>query len=257
MRSISSRKPSRSIAVRRILQRVLGEHDHEAGGDPGALAAQDATHPLDHLAARAARAHDDAEVRVGHVDAFVEHAGRGDGVELPVAQVVEDLPTLPPGRRAGDQVDRHQRIQPVDGVVGGADRLGEDQRALGVPDRRRQTAEQLVLAAGPRHDLAPLGERVEVLARGAAVGTGVALGEVRDRGEEVAEGLERHVVDEPEVLAGVDERLLGRGVLGPLSRRQLHADERDPGRRAHAVDDGLVEAVAISRCRRSTGSGAR
>ena len=54
-------------------------------------------------------------------------------------------------------------------------------------------AEQLVLADRLRHDLAALGERVEVVARGAAVGAGVALGEVRDRGEEVAERLERHV----------------------------------------------------------------
>ena len=204
------------MRLRRVLQRVLREHDHEPGGDPRALAAQDATHPLDHLAPRAARAHHDAEVGVGHVDAFVEHARRGDGVELPVAQVVEDLTALPPGGRAGDQVDRHQRIQPVDGVVGRAHGLGEHQRAVSIPDRRRETAEQLVLAARPRHDLASLGERVEVLARGAAVGTGVALGEVRDRGEEVAERLERHIADLPEVMASVDQRLLGRGVLGPL-----------------------------------------
>ena len=84
-------------AVGRVLERVLGEHDHEAGGDAGALAAQDAAHALDHLAPGPARAHDDAEVGVGHVDAFVEHAGRGDGVELPVAEVVEDLAPLPRG----------------------------------------------------------------------------------------------------------------------------------------------------------------
>ena len=80
-----------------IFQRVLGEHDHEAGGDPGALAAQDATHPLDHLAAGSARAHDDAEVGVGDVDAFVEHAGCGDRVELADAQIVEDVAALARG----------------------------------------------------------------------------------------------------------------------------------------------------------------
>ena len=67
---------------------------------PGALAAQDAAHALDHLAPGAARAHHDAEVRVGHVDAFVEHAGRGDGVELADAEVVEDLAPLPARGRA-------------------------------------------------------------------------------------------------------------------------------------------------------------
>ena len=84
-------------AVRGVLQRVLGEHDHEAGRDPGSLAAQDAAHALDHLAPGAARAHDDAEVRVGDVDAFVEHAGRRDGVELADAEIVEDLAPLPRG----------------------------------------------------------------------------------------------------------------------------------------------------------------
>ena len=97
-----------------------------------------------------------------------------------------------------------------------------------------------------RHDLAPFGERVEVLARGAAVGAGVALGEVRDRGEEVAERLERHVAHQAEVLAGADEPLLDGGVLGPLLGRELDADERHPGRRAHAVGDGLLEAVAVA-----------
>ena len=82
------------MRLRRVLQRVLGEHDHEAGRDPGPLAPQDAAHALDHLAPGAARAHDDAEVRVGHVDAFVEHAGRGDRVELADAEIVEDLAAL-------------------------------------------------------------------------------------------------------------------------------------------------------------------
>ena len=81
-------------AVRRILERVLGEHDHEAGRDAGPLAAQDAAHALDHLAPGAARAHDDAEVRVGNVDAFVEHPRRGDRVELADAEIVEDLAPL-------------------------------------------------------------------------------------------------------------------------------------------------------------------
>ena len=97
-----------------------------------------------------------------------------------------------------------------------------------------------------RHDLAPLGERVEVVACGAAVGAGVALGEMRDRGEEVAERLERHVPHRAQVLARVDEPLLDRGVLGALVGRQRHADERDARTCAHAVGDGLLEAVAVT-----------
>ena len=81
---------------------------------------------------------------------------------------------------------------------------------------------------------------------GAAVGAGVALGEVRDRGEEVAERLERHVADPTEVMTRAHEPLLDRGVLGPLVDRQRDADERHPGRRAHAVGDRLLEAVAVT-----------
>ncbi len=113
-------------------------------------------------------------------------------------------------------------------------------------DGRRQLAEQFVLAARLRHDLAPLGERVEILARGAPVGTGVALGEMRDRGEEVAERLERHAADETEVMTRAHESLLRRGVLGPFVNRQVDADERHPRRRAHAVVDRLLEAVAVA-----------
>ena len=233
-------------AVRGILQRVLREHDHEARRDARSLAAQNAAHALDHLASGPARAHDDAEVRVRHVDAFVEDAWSGDRVELANPEVVEDLAALAAGGRARDQVDRDQRIEPVDRVVGGPDGLGEHQRAVGVADRRRETAEQLVLAARLRHDLAALGERVEVLTRGAAVGPGVALGEVRDRGEEVAEGLERHSVHQTQMMTGVDELLLGRDVLGPLVDRQLHADEGDAGSGAHPVGDGLLEAVPMA-----------
>ena len=81
-------------AVRRVFERVLGEHDHEAGGDPRPLPPQDAAHALDHLAPGAARAHHHAEVRVGHVDAFVEDAWCGDRIELPIAEIVEDLAPL-------------------------------------------------------------------------------------------------------------------------------------------------------------------
>ena len=107
-------------------------------------------------------------------------------------------------------------------------------------------AEQLVLAAGLRHDLAPLRERVEILAGGAAVGAGVALGEMRDRGEEVAERLEWHPAHLAEVMACAHELLLGRGVLGPFVDRQLDPDERHPRRRAHPVVDGLLESVAVA-----------
>ena len=47
-------------------------------------------------------------------------------------------------------------------------------------------------------------------------------------------------------MARAHELLLGRDVLGPLVDRQLDADERHPGRRAHAVGDGLLEAVAVA-----------
>ncbi len=182
----------------------------------------------------------------GHVDALVEHPGCGDRVEAPDPQIVQDLPPLTPRGRAGDEVDRHQRIQPVDGVIGGADGLGEHQRAVRVADRRREAAEQLVLPARLRDDLTPLREGVEVLAGGTTVGAGVALGEVRDRGEEVAERLERHPRHPAEVVPSLDQLLFGRGVLGPLPQRQLDADERHPRGRAHAVGDGLVEAVAVA-----------
>ncbi len=124
--------------------------------------------------------------------------------------------------------------------------LGEHQRAVGVLDGRRQAAEQLVLATRLRHDVASLGERLEVLAGGAAVGPGVAFGEMRDRGEEVAEGLERHPVHGAEVLTGAHESLLAGGVLGPFVDRQLHPDERHARWCAHPVGDGLLEAVAVT-----------
>ena len=47
-------------------------------------------------------------------------------------------------------------------------------------------------------------------------------------------------------MTSVDEPLLGRGVLGPFVDRELDADERHPRRRAHAVGDGLLEAVAVA-----------
>ncbi len=103
-------------------------------------------------------------------------------------------------------------------MVRGAHRLGEHQCAVGVFDRGREAAEQLVLAAGLGDDLAPLGKRVEILTRGAPVGTGVALGEMRDRGEKVAERLERHVANLAQVIARVHELLFGRDVLGAAPR---------------------------------------
>ena len=83
-------------SVARVLQRVLGEHDHEARRDAAALSAQDAAHALDHLPSGPTRTHHDAEVRVRHVDALVEHAGRGDGIERPDPEIAEDLAPLPP-----------------------------------------------------------------------------------------------------------------------------------------------------------------
>ena len=106
--------------------------------------------------------------------------------------------------------------------------------------------EQLVLPGRLGDDLAPLGERVEVVARGAAVGAGVALGEMRDRGEEVAERFERHVADRAQVLPRAHEPVLDRDVLGALVDRERHADERDSRAGAHAVGDRLLEAVAVA-----------
>ncbi len=77
-------------------------------------------------------------------------------------------------------------------------------------------------------------------------GAGVALREVGDRGEEVAERLHRHAGQGTEQVAGVDELVLGGDVLGPLVDREVDADERHARRRAHAVGDGLVEAVAVA-----------
>jgi hypothetical protein len=78
-------------------------------------------------------------------------------------------------------------------VIRGANGLREHEGAVGVLDGRPEISEQLVLADRLRDDLASLRERVEVVARGPTVGPRVALGEVRNRGEEVAERLERHV----------------------------------------------------------------
>ena len=173
--------------------------------------------------------------------------GAATASSLRTAEIVEDLAALPASRRPGDQVDRHQRIEPVDGVVRGAHGLGEHQRAVGVLDGRREAAEQLVLAARLRHDLAPLRERVEVVAGGAAVGAGVALGEVRDRGEEVAERFERHVAHLAEVLArarrAAARSRCTRPARRPTARTPTNATR---GRRAHAVGDGLLEAVAVA-----------
>ena len=172
--------------------------------------------------------------------------GRGDRIETAHAEVVEDLAALTARRRSGDQVDRHQRIEPVDRVVRGADRLGEEQRAVGVLDRAGQAAEQLVLATRLGHDLTALRERVEILTRGASVGARVAFGEVRDRGEEVAEVLDRHAVHRSQMAARVDELLFGLEVLGAFFGRQLHADEGDARPRAHPVCDRVLEAVAMA-----------
>src|SRR3954447_18178355 len=51
--------------------------DHEAHGAPVFLASDDPAEPLDHLTARAAGGHDDAEVDARYVDAFVEQLGGG------------------------------------------------------------------------------------------------------------------------------------------------------------------------------------
>ena len=150
-----------------------------------------------------------------------------------------------------------ERVEPVDRVVRGAHGLGEDQRAVGVLDRRREAAEQLVLADGLRHDLAPLRERVEVVARGAAVGAGVALGEVRDRREEVAERIERHVADGAEVLARAHEPLLDRERTRPVPRPTArHRRTRRAGARTRRRR-WPARSRSGSRCRRSRGAAAR
>ena len=82
MRSISSRNPSRSMRLAGSSNVSLANMITKRAATPGSLAAQDAAHPLDHLAPGAARAHDDPEVRVGYVDAFVEHAGAATASSL-------------------------------------------------------------------------------------------------------------------------------------------------------------------------------
>ena len=189
---------------------------------------------------------DHTEVRVGDVDPFVEDARCGHRIELPVTEIVEDL--TPPGAagRAGDEVDGDVRIEPVDRVVRRPHGLGEHQRTFGLPDRRREPAEELVLADRLGHDLAPLRERVEVLARGAAVGAGVPFGEMRDRGHEVAERIERHPRDLAEMAARAHQALFDRDVVGTLLIGEGHPDERHPRAGAHAVGDALFEPVAVA-----------
>jgi hypothetical protein len=106
-------------------------------------------HRREHLASSPARSHDDAKIRVWYIDAFIEHTRGRYGVESADAEIVEDLAALTPSRRPGDEIDRHQRIEPVDGMVGGAHGLGEDQGAVGIPDGLRESAEQFVLATTP------------------------------------------------------------------------------------------------------------
>ena len=53
-------------------------------------------------------------------------------------------------------------------------------------------------------------------------------------------------VHQAQVMAGVDESLFDRGVLGALVDGERHADERDARSGAHAVGDGLLEAVAVA-----------
>ena len=50
----------------------------------------------------------------------------------------------------------------------------------------------------------------------------------------------------PEVMTRVHELLLGGDVFGAFLDGQRHADECDARRRAHAVGDGLLEAVAMA-----------
>ena len=69
---------------------------------------------------------------------------------------------------------------------------------------------------------------------------------MRDRGEEVAEGFERHVAHAAQMLPRAHEPLLDRDVLRAFSVRERHADERDARAGAHAVGDRLLESVPIA-----------
>ena len=169
-------KPVAFDAVGGVFQRVLGEHDHEAGCDPGLFPAQDAAHPLDHLAPGPARAHDDSEVGIRYIDAFIEHPRSRDGIESADPEIVEDLPSLTASRRTGDQIDRHQGIEAVDCVVRRAHGFCEHQRPISFLDGRGKTAEEFVLADCLRHDLPTLGKRVEIIAGRAAVGAPTTAG---------------------------------------------------------------------------------
>ena len=143
------------------------------------------------------------------------------------------------------------------GVVRRAHRLGEHERALRVLDRRGEAAQQLVLPDRLGDDLAPLGERIEVVARRPTVGARVSLRQVRDRGEEVAEGFERHVADAAQMLPRA-RRAAARSrrtphVLRPRAarRRTRRAGGRTRRRRSPA-------RIRIgSRCRRRTAAAGR
>ena len=229
-----------------IFQRVLGEHDHETGAHPWTLTAQDTAHALHHLAAGPTGAHHDAQVGVGHINALVKDPGGGHRVETAGAQVLQDVAAEAPGRAPGDQLDGHQRIKAVDGVIGGPDRLGEQQRPIGRLDSGGKAAQQLVLAAALGHDEAAFGEGVEVVPGRPTIGAGVVFGQVTHCGQERPEGFEGHPSHRAQVMAGAHQLLLGGDVLGPFLNRKGHPHKGHPGSGADPVGDGGLETVAVA-----------
>ena len=69
---------------------------------------------------------------------------------------------------------------------------------------------------------------------------------MRDRGQEVAEGFERHVAEAAQMLARLHESLLDRDVLRAFLVRQRHAHERDTRAGTHAVGDRLLESIPVA-----------
>ena len=229
-----------------ILQRVGGKDDDETRAAAERLAAQDPTHPLDHLAAGAARRDNEPQVRVGNVDPLVEYSRGRHRIERPVAELFEDGAAVAAAGVARDDLDIDDRIETDDRVVRGANRFGEQQGAVGGSDRLGELAEGLVLRRTGRHDLTTRRECVEVLVGGPAVGAGVVGGEVMDGSKEVAERLVGDALDLFELSAGGDDTTLGGVVFGALLTGERYRHEADAGLGAHAVGDRRGEVVAVA-----------
>jgi len=235
-----------AVGEARVLQRVGGEQDHEPGTAASRLAAENSPHALDHLTAGTGGADHDPQIGVGHVDALVENPRCGDGVEGAVAQVPEDAAPVATAGAAGDDVDLDVGVEPHDRMVGGPHRLGEQQGPVGGLDGRSKPAERLELRRTQCHDLASGPERGEILARGAATGTGVVLRQMADRGQERPERGVGNSGNLPQNAAGFDDLGLGGVVFVTLLTSERDRYEGYAGLRTHALGDGVDKPVAVA-----------